>query len=224
MIYEIRALLSAETAAEVARELGGAPFTDGRSTAQGEARAAKNNLQLDQAHPTARRLGAVVLGALGNHEVVRAAILPRTVLPILFARYVEGMAYGEHFDLPIVGAGGGPVRTDLSMTVWLSPRDAYDGGELVIETDGGSRSLKGGAGDAVIYPSTTLHRVTPVTRGERVVAVTWIQSLIRSAEHRQILLSLVQIASALQARGDAEEELSRLRQTQYQLTRLWAEC
>ncbi len=222
MLVELREVLSRELAAEIAGALAAAPFGDGKTTAHGLARDAKHNQQLDPADPLAQRLGGQVLAALAQHDTFKSAAIPRTILPLLFARYCEGMEYGAHLDLPLMGTPAGPLRTDLSLTVWLSPKAAYDGGELVFDLDGTTCAVKCEAGDAILYPSGTLHRVAPVTRGERLVAVSWIQSLVRDPEHRAILHGLSQSASALEEQCNAEAP--RLRQLQYRLLRLWAEC
>lgn len=224
MWIEIRGLLAPNTASEIATSLAEAPFADGSATAHGGAREVKNNQQLNPGHPLAKSHGATVLAALSKNEAFKAAVLPRSILPMIFCRYLEGMAYGEHLDLPVMGMQTGPLRTDMSMTIWLSPKDSYDGGELTMRGDGGERAFKGEAGDALVYPSSTLHRVAPVTRGQRLVAITWIQSLVRDAQQRSILLGLAETARSLVQRGGADAEVARLRQIQYQLMRLWTDC
>ena len=131
----------------------------------------------------------MVTDALRSHEVVRAAALPLRIVPPLLSRYAHRERYGNHVDDPVMQTHR-PVRTDLSVTVFLSDPASYEGGELVIVTPAGEDAIKLPAGDAVLYPSTTLHRVEPVTRGERFVAVTWIQSLVRDAAIRDILFDL----------------------------------
>lgn len=219
MLTRLRALITPEAAADIVRNLGDAPFEDGKRTATGAARAVKNNLQLPVGDPTSQRLANVLLAALSSHQVFRAVALPHTILPLRFCKYLTGMEYGEHLDLPVMGTAGGPFRTDLSLTVWLSPRDSYDGGELVFRGDGGEFTVKGNAGDAVVYASTSLHRVTRVTRGERVVAISWIQSLVRSEEQRAILFALAELTND----GDPRQS-GRVRHIQHQLLRMWAQC
>ncbi len=223
MLLELHQVLSRELAAEIATALEAAPFSDGKTSAHGAARDAKNNLQLDPADPLAQRLGGRVLTALAQHDTFKAAAIPRTILPLIFARYTGGMQYGRHLDLPLMCTPSGPLRTDLSLTVWLSPKDSYGGGELIIDGDGGERCVKCEAGDAVLYSSSSLHRVAPVTSGERVVAISWIQSLVRDPEHRSILYGLSESATTLEREGPAAEA-ARLRQLQHRLLRLWAEC
>lgn len=224
MLLELRGLLSPQAASDAVTELSRAPFVDGKSTAFGSARGVKNNLQLDPQHRVSQALGGGLVNALGKNELFKAGVLPHTIYPFMFCRYSDGMAYGEHLDVPILKTNTGPFRSDLAITVWLSPRDTYDGGELVVQSEMGERVFKGDAGDAIIYPSSTLHRVSPVTRGERVVGISWIQSLIRVGSHRAILLSLAEAMGSLADRADADAEVTRLRQIHYRLVRLWAEC
>lgn len=220
----LRGLVPADVVARVAAALADAPFGDGRSTAHGAARDSKRNLQLDPAHPVAREQGAALVAALNRSEAFMSSALPHTILPLTFARYDVGMTYGDHLDLPVVGTASGPLRTDLSLTVFLSPPDSYDGGELVLPGDDGPRRIKGDAGDAFLYPSHTLHRVEPVTRGHRLVAITWIQSLVRDGEARAILASLASSLVAMHDAGASEAELVKLRQVQHRLLRRWSTC
>ncbi|MCB9679563.1 MAG: Fe2+-dependent dioxygenase [Alphaproteobacteria bacterium] len=220
-LLELEGLLDPGQAAAIASRLATAPFGDGRATAHGPARGAKHNEQLDREHPVSQELGATVLAALSQSPVFRAAAMPHTILPVCFARYLPGMEYGTHLDRPVLVTPGGPVRTDLSVTVWLNGPDAYDGGELVVSTPGGERRLRGRAGDAVVYPSDTLHRVTPVTRGERLVAITWLQSLVPSAEQRQILFDLAMLATRLAAIG-TEDDVLAAHHVHHRLTRMWS--
>lgn len=215
-------LIAPDVAARIAAALADAPFSDGRATAHGGARDAKRNQQLEPAQPLAREHGATLVAALNRSERFMSLALPHTILPFTFARYEVGMAYGDHLDLPVVGTPNGPLRTDLSLTVFLSPAESYDGGELVIPGDTGPRFIKGDAGDAFLYPSDTLHRVAPVTRGQRLVAITWIQSLVPDAEQRAILAGIGESVIALHAAGAADADVHRLRQVQHKLLRRWA--
>lgn len=215
-------LLAPDVAARVAAALADAPFSDGRATAHGGARDAKRNQQLEPAHPLAREHGATLVAALNRSERFMSLALPHTILPFTFARYEVGMAYGDHLDLPVVGTPSGPLRTDLSLTVFLSSPDAYDGGELVIPGDDGPRWIKGGPGDAFLYPSDTLHHVAPITRGQRLVAITWIQSLVPDAEQRAILAGIGDSVIAMHTAGAPDAAVTRLRQVQHKLLRRWA--
>jgi PKHD-type hydroxylase len=223
MLLQLKDLLTAELAGRIVSELADAPFVEGKATAHGPARSAKDNLQLDPAHPISQRLGGLVLAELGRNESFKAAAVPHTILPMRFCRYTEGMRYGEHLDLPVMATSTGPLRTDLSVTVWLTPSDSYDGGELVLFGDAGGRKLKGDVGDAIIYSSDTRHAVAPVTRGERLVAISWIQSMVRDEAQRRILFELAQTTAQLRG-GEVGEQVGRLDQIHHRLLRLWAEC
>ncbi len=221
----IRGALPPELAASISAALAGAKLADGRATATGKStRDIKNNRQLTVADPLGKKLSDQVIGVLSQREDFKGAALPRTMLPLLFAAYEPGMAYGEHLDLPVMGTATGPMRTDLSLTIFLTPPSEYDGGELVLRTTAGERRLKGNAGDAFLYPSDTLHQVAPVTRGTRRVAVTWIQSMVRDPEERSILIALGHALAAVTASGAPEAEVLRLRAVQHRLLRRWAVC
>lgn len=222
--FLFRGLLTPTEVEGVAAALSAVDFVDGRRTAQGAARTVKNNQQLDTSHPVGKAQAAVLVAAMGRREDFKGASLPRTILPFLFARYGVGMGYGEHLDLPIVGTGGGPLRTDLSLTVFLSDPSTYDGGELIVPGPDGERGVKGAAGDAFLYPSDTLHRVAPVTRGTRLVAVTWIQSMVRDPEERAILVALGSALAGMATAGVPETDLLRVRAVQHRLVRRWAVC
>lgn len=188
----IAEVLDAELLAIVRRLLDGARFVDGTATAGWHARLVKDNEQAASGHAAVREAGALVEAALRANPVFSAMALPRRMRPMLFARYGEGRSYGTHMDDALMGLDdpAGPMRTDVAVTVFLAPPDEYDGGELVVEAGGGEQAFKLNAGDAVAYPATTLHRVMPVTHGQRMVAVTWAQSLVRDAATREILFDL----------------------------------
>lgn len=172
--------------------LEGVRFTDGAATAGWHARLVKDNEQAAPGQAAVRDAGALVEAALLAHPVFRAATLPRRLRPVLFARYGEGRTYGAHLDDAPMGLDdpAGPVRADVGVTVFLADPVGYGGDELVVEAGGGEQAFKFGAGDAVTYPATALHHVAPVTRGQRLVAVTWVQSLVRDAAAREILFDL----------------------------------
>jgi PKHD-type hydroxylase len=153
-------------------ELAGARFVDGRLSAGAAARRVKNNQELDAGAPDLERLNRVVMGNLVRRPFYRAGALRLHVASPLYARYLPGMNYGDHLDDPIMGADTVRYRSDVAVTIFLNAPEEYDGGELVI---------RAAAGDAVLYPAGSIHHVNPVTRGERLVAVTWVQSLVRGA-------------------------------------------
>ena len=184
---------------DLRRTIASGVFVDGVLTSGWASGLVKNNEQLG-AGPALEAAQQKVIAALSGNPVFKAAVLPRRFAPPLFARYVPGMAFGTHMDNPLMGPDH--LRSDVSVTIFLSDPDDYDGGELVMETTGGEAAYKLPAGSAVTYPTTMLHRVEPVTRGTREVAVTWAQSLVRRADQREILFDLERVGALhLRARG-----------------------
>jgi PKHD-type hydroxylase len=225
MLVHIPEILSAAEAAECRAALQGAAWVDGRETAGHLSAHVKHNRQLHWQDPTAQRLGAMVAERLQRHPLFLSAALPAQVLPPLFNRYEGGGRYGPHIDGAIRSVEGEDrkIRTDLSMTLMLSEPADYDGGELVIADLAGGRSIKLPAGDAILYPAVSVHEVTPVTRGVRFAAFTWIQSLVRDDGERQVLLELD--AAILQLGQGPETSASRLQLTNiyHTLLRRWAD-
>lgn len=221
MLIHFPDLLDEATLSEVTAALADADWVDGKSSAHGSAREVKNNQVVPVDHPVSKAAGQKLLARLGAHDAFRAAALPRTVMPFQFCRYDPGMQYGDHLDLPLMGTASGAVRTDLSMTLFLSAPDSYKGGSLVFESGYGRHVVRGAAGEAVLYPSSTLHRVEPVSEGRRLVAITWMQSMVRDVTQRQILFKLAQSATQLEAKGDPLA--ADIRHAQYNLLRMWAE-
>lgn len=176
MFLRISKLLTPDQVQTIQDYLSGAEFVNGKVTAGTQARRVKNNLQLSRDAGEREEIDNIVGRALRTNDLVQAYAFPRRIMRPLFNRYQPGMEYGSHTDDPIMDARGTAVRSDLSVTVFLNDPDSYDGGWLVIENVSSATRLKFPAGDAVIYPSNSLHHVAPVSRGERVVAVTWMQS------------------------------------------------
>lgn len=222
MIICIANVLDAEQLRDVRALLAEGSYVDGRQTAGWHARLVKHNKQL-AAGDTAGQASEIVRQALLKHEVFRAAVQPRHLRAMLFSRYEPGMDYGAHVDDALMGREGERMRSDVSMTVFLSEADAYDGGELVMETTGGEQSYKLDAGSAIVYPSNTLHRVAPVTRGVREVAVSWAQSLVRAPEQREILFDLDTARRELFQRAGKSREFDLLSKSHANLLRMWAE-
>lgn len=223
MIVTLADLLDRASLDAVRQSLANAPWQDGKGSAHGKAREAKNNLVVPLEHPASVAAGRVVLERLSQHEGFRAAALPKVIMPLKFCRYDAGMGYGDHLDLPLMGTTTGGIRTDISATIFLSDAADYEGGDLVFASDYGTHRVRGKAGEAVLYPASTLHRVDPVVRGSRLVAITWIQSLVRDAARRKIVFDLAQVATALDASGKNDEQARTIRQSQFNLLRLWAE-
>ena len=169
-----------------------------------------------------QRLYRIVMASVGHSEVFRSAVLPAKVADFIFARYQPGMRYGDHVDDPIMGQGP-RFRSDVSMTIFLNDAQSYDGGELVIRTPFGEQRVKLAAWHAVVYPSSSVHRVAEVTRGERLVALTWIQSFVRDAAQRELLYELDQSRQAL-LKSDPEDDVAKNVDRSYvNLLRMWAE-
>jgi PKHD-type hydroxylase len=200
--------------------LAGGVYVDGVLTSGWASRLVKKNEQLG-AGPAAAQAQEQVVSALASNGVFAAAVLPRRFAPPLFARYTPGMEFGTHMDNAVMGAER--MRSDVSVTVFLSEPDDYDGGELVMETSGGEVAYKLPAGAAVTYPSTMLHRVAPVTRGTREVAVTWAQSLVRAADQREILFDLDRVSRTLFERDGKSPEFDLLNKSTANLRRMWVD-
>jgi len=223
VLLRIPGVLSAEQVAEFRRKLAAASWTDGRLTAGYQSARAKKNLQLPESDPLARELGAAVGAALERHALFVAAALPRRIFPPLFNCYRSGDGFANHIDNAVRYEQGQPLRTDLSATLFLTPPEDYDGGELVIEEPTGQQRVKWPAGDLVLYPATRLHRVEPVTRGTRVASFFWIQSLVRSAEQRRVLLDLDLAIQQLERDHSGHPALVPLAGVYHNLLRLWTE-
>ena len=223
MILCIGEVLSGEQLARVRSTLDDGRFEDGRKTAGWHARLVKNNEQMQVAGEAAQALRAEVENALTGHPVFQMATRPAKMTPILFSRYRDGMTYGNHVDDPVMGRGTGRIRTDISFTLFLDDPDSYDGGNLVTDTTAGEQSYKLPAGSVVIYPSSTLHRVEPVTRGQRRVAIGWIQSTIRDPAQREVLFDLDTARRQLFEREGKTAEFDLLTKSLANLQRFWAE-
>jgi PKHD-type hydroxylase len=225
MLLMIENLLSPDRAAALRARLETADWVDGRETAGAQSALAKRNLQVPEDAPLAQALGAEVLAALRADAAFVSAALPLRVFPPLFNRYDEGMAFGAHVDNAIRFSGGGRYRTDLSATLFLSPPDSYDGGELVIQDASGERAVKGAAGALVLYPATSVHRVNPVTRGSRWASFFWVQSMVREAERRSLLYGLDRTIQGLAARlGQDDAAVVALTADYHNLIRMWADA
>ena len=194
MLLHVTNVLNAEQVRHCRNALQSAEWADGRITAGHQSAKAKRNRQLAEDAPLARELGALVLDALGRTPTFFAGALPRRIYPPLFNCYEGGEAFDVHVDNAVrydrSRGEAQPLRTDLSATLFLSDPHDYDGGELVIEDSFGAHSVKLPAGDLVLYPGSSLHQVTPVTRGARVAAFFWIQSLVRDDTQRALLFDM----------------------------------
>ncbi len=200
MLLRVPEVLTPDQVREARQALDGAEWVDGRGTAGPQSARVKDNSQLPADSPVARQIGDVILGALQRSPLLMSAALPLRVFPPMFNRYAGGQTFGNHVDNAIRQVPGAPlrIRTDLSATLFFSEPPEYDGGELLIEDTYGVHSVKLPAGHMVLYPSTSLHRVTPVTRGASVASFFWIQSLVRDDGARTLLFDL---DSAIQQLG-----------------------
>jgi PKHD-type hydroxylase len=225
VLVKIPAVLSAAEAAAMRTRLEAGEWVDGRVTAGAQSALAKHNLQLPEDAPMAREFGARILDALGRNPAFISAALPLKVFPPLFNRYDIGMRFDDHVDNAIrFTLDGRRVRTDLSATLFLTDPDAHDGGELIISDTFGEHAVKLSAGDLVVYPGSSLHRVREVTRGARWAAFFWVQSMVRSDEHRALLHRLDADVAALRERlGDDDPQALSLTGAYHNLLRLWAE-
>ncbi|MGC1302729.1 MAG: Fe2+-dependent dioxygenase [Caulobacteraceae bacterium] len=225
MLVRVPGVLSPSQVETFRATLGAGSWVDGRVTAGTQSALAKRNLQLPEDAPEARELGQAVLTALGRNETFVSAALPFRVFPPLFNRYDEGMGFGAHVDNAIRFAPGGlRVRTDLSCTLFLTPPEDYDGGELVIEDVYGEQSVKFDAGDMVLYPADSLHRVNPITRGSRWASFFWVQSMVKDDSRRAMLHRMDNaIREARGALGDEHSAVLTLTATYHNLLRMWAE-
>lgn len=226
MLLPITALLSQEEVARLRALIEQAPWVDGNATSGHQTRLVKNNLQLPENSPEAQQGGHIVLAALARHAGFIAAALPVKIYPPMFNSYAGGQALGLHVDNAVrpLPQGGASVRCDLSMTVFLEEPDRYDGGELTIETAFGVQQVKLGAGDAVLYPAGSLHRVKPVTRGRRLASFFWIQSMVRDHEARSALFDLDQSIQQLSGDlGQGHAALVKLTGLYHNLLRRWTD-
>lgn len=223
MLLPVPGVLKADETALVRAWLAEARFVDGRLSAGLAAQRVKSNQELEAGAPDLERLNRLVMGNLVRHPVYRSGALPLHVGSPLYARYRPGMTYGAHLDDPIMGSDGVMYRSDVAVTVFLNAPEEYDGGELVIRTSAGEQAVKPPAGDAVLYPAGSIHHVNPVTRGERLVAVTWVQSLVRDAARRELLYGLNAAREKLLQSAPEAEETAQVNAAYLNLIRMWSD-
>lgn len=222
MLLHITELLLPDEVAAMRRVLDQSPFVDGRLSAGRAAEKVKHNTELDREVPQRDALAQIVVTALYRSERFRNAVLPNKLGTPIFARYTPGMTYGWHVDDPVMGQGP-YYRTDVSFTLFLSEPEEYDGGELVVRTAFGEQQTKLKAGDAVIYPSGTLHQVAEVTRGVRLVAIGWVQSMVRDPAQRELLFELAGARDKLLADAPGAPESDAVDHAYINLLRMWSE-
>ena len=225
MLIEIPGLLSAEEVAVAVATLLDQPWVDGKVTAGQRSAMAKNNRQLSEDAPVAIRLGEQILSRLSDNALFMSAALPKRIYPPLFNRYSGGEAFDWHIDNAIRGIKGvrERVRTDISATLFLADPASYDGGELVIRDTFGEHAVKLPAGHLLIYPGSSLHKINPVTRGERIASFFWIESLVREDSQRQLLLDMDVAIQRLTAQHADDHALLQLSGAYHNLLRRWSD-
>ncbi|HWK55529.1 MAG TPA: Fe2+-dependent dioxygenase [Hyphomicrobiales bacterium] len=225
MLVHVPGVLTPDDLREFRRELEAVQWSDGRGSAGYLSQRVKRNQQLPDNHPLARKLGERILRALADNPLFTAAALPLKILPPLFNRYDDSETYGRHVDGAIRPISGTPlrVRTDLSATLFLCDPDSYEGGELEVEDTYGPRHIKLPAGDLVLYPGTSVHRVLPVTQGTRLASFFWIQSMVREDHKRSMLFELDRAIQRAATDHPGQEALTDLAGVYHNLLRLWAD-
>ncbi|KAF0814427.1 PKHD-type hydroxylase [Andreprevotia sp. IGB-42] len=225
MMLHIPEVLTREQVAHFRRVLDGADWVNGKVTAGHQSARVKKNQQLPDGSPLAVELGGIIEAALAKDALFISAALPQKLIPPLFNRYEVGEGFGNHVDNAIRESRGNRdrVRTDMSCTLFFSDPDEYDGGELVVEDLYGAHEVKLPAGDLILYPSTSLHRVEPITRGARVASFFWVQSMIRNDWQRTMLFNLDTTIQKLRIKGGESDEVVALTSHYHNLLRMWAE-
>ena len=223
MLITISNILDAQRLDFIRQVLEKASFIDGTLSAGMAAKRVKNNEELAADDQQMQQLNNLVMGSLVQHEEFKAAAIPFRVAAPYYARYSKGMTYGDHVDDPIMGGAGQQYRSDVSTTVFLNEPSEYEGGELVITTSFGEQKIKLAAGSAVVYPSSSLHHVAEVTKGTRLVAVTWSQSMIRDPAKRELLYQLNQARESLLKQRPDDQETKQVDVSYVNLFRMWSE-
>lgn len=223
MLLIIKSILTENQLKVIRTLLKSGEFVDGKLSAGKEAIKVKNNLELPLQSPLHEQLNQMVMPSLLQHAEYQASVFPLKVATPFYARYVQGMAYGFHVDDPVMGPMNGRYRSDVATSLFLNNKDEYDGGEIVIKTAFGEQSVKLNAGDAVVYPASSLHKVNEVIKGERLVAVIWAQSMIKEAEKRELLYELGKAREALLEKNPKTDETARVSNVYANLVRRWSE-
>jgi PKHD-type hydroxylase len=224
MLLHVEGVLSPDQVALCRARLAAETWVDGKVTAGQQSAQAKHNLQVPEDAPAARELGELILGALGQNPTFVSAALPLRVFPPLFNRYDAGMAFDTHVDNAIRFAGPVRFRTDLSATLFLTDPADYDGGELIVEDAYGEHAIKLPAGDMILYPGTSLHRVEPVSRGVRLAAFFWVQSMVRADSQRALLFDLDTAIQQLSGQVPDSPAVAQLFNVYHNLLRQWADA
>lgn len=223
MLIEIPNILDTNKLTNIRTMLEKATFVDGKHSAGLAASRVKNNEEMKQGTQQAEYLDHLLMSSLAENASFRSGALPYRVAQPVFARYTPGMHYGDHVDDPIMGSGPEKFRTDVSITVFLNEPADYDGGELIINTTYGEKAVKLPAGSAVLYPSASVHRVAEITRGERLAAIVWLQSMVRDPGQRELLFELDQARNKLLADNPDALETKQVDRAYVNLVRMWSE-
>ncbi|MES9816326.1 MAG: Fe2+-dependent dioxygenase [Candidatus Thiodiazotropha sp.] len=223
MLVQIDDLLQQAQLDKIDQILAQAEFVDGKLTAGKAAQRVKNNQELKGEPRQMELLIRILTSAMANNGTFRSAVLPYRMADPIFARYQPGMTYGDHVDDPLMGLSGQRFRSDVSMTIFLREPETYEGGELVVRTTFGEKRVKLPAGSAVIYPSSSLHHVAEVTKGERLVALAWIQSYVRDPAQRELLYELDQAREHLLATAPDTESAGLVDKSYANLLRMWGD-
>ncbi|GMQ87803.1 MAG: Fe2+-dependent dioxygenase [Gammaproteobacteria bacterium] len=223
MLLVIPDVLDSRKLSQVRSLLDQGRFISGRLSAGKNAKRVKHNEELQSGARQMEQLNSLVMGSLVQHSLYQAAVMPYRIATPYYARYTRGMSYGDHIDDPVMGPPGGQYRSDVSTTVFLNGPDDYVGGELVIRTVYGDQSVKPAAGHAIIYPSSSLHHINEVTSGERLVAVTWAQSMLRDPDKRELVFQLYQARESLLQTFPDCEATTQVDHAYVNLLRMWSE-
>lgn len=224
MLLTLADILDSQTLKDVQTRLKTIAWRDGSATAGSRARQTKRNEQADLKSGKGAKLHDLLMGIISSHPLIGAAGRPKRFSRLLISKTVESGGYGFHTDNAIMGTGPARMRSDLSFTLFLSEPDEYEGGELTIDLPGAVQTLKPAAGDLVLYPSTSIHQVAPVTSGTRLACVGWIESMVRDSSQRELLLDLENLRAELRGKLPAQSpELLTLDKSISNLLRMWAE-
>jgi PKHD-type hydroxylase len=222
MYLQIPNLITATELNLIHQILASAEFGDGSATASGAAKEVKHNKQIPRESPTTMQINQILESALQKSPLFKEATLPKAILPFLISRYESDDYYGWHTDSPFMFVAPAQIRCDISMTIFLSNPAEYEGGALEIETETGVQAYKLPAGDAILYPTTSLHQVAAITGGQRIVAVSWVESMIKNSEERKLLFQLKTVEQLLAQKQMGSHEYLLTQQIHSNLFRKWS--
>ena len=223
MLLQIPSVLDQDKIENIRSMLSGVEFVDGKHSAGLAAKQVKQNLEGVLNQKQSEYLDQLIMRSLAENPLFQNGALPHQVSQPVYARYTEGMHYGDHIDDPIMGSAGGRFRCDVAVTLFLNDKKDYEGGDLVVNTTFGQQKIKLSAGDAVLYPASSVHHVDEVTSGERLVAVCWIQSLVRDPAKRELLFNLGKARAKMMQENPHTEETNHVDHTYVNLMRMWSE-